>query len=258
MSGYGGIARVYDGEYGGMTADVDFYLRTLADERVRGPVLELGCGTGRVAIPVAVAGHRVTGVDLSEAMLRRARRRRRALSPEVAIRVRFSRQDMRTFAFPRRFSAAIVAFSTFNLLATASDRRECLERLADALEPGATLIMDLATPRPEICGPGACATSSRFMLPPWGHVVEKVVEQRHLPERNAFEIRYDYAVRRFTDGKLVDRLAVVFELARVERSEVELALYETGFDVDGVAGDYRGTRFRPEHPRMIVRARRLD
>lgn len=256
VSGYGDTARVYDGEYGGMTADVDFYLRTLADEGVRGPVLELGCGTGRVAVPLATAGHRVTGVDLSEAMLRRARRRRRSLPPEVAIRLRFSRQDMRSFAFPRRFSACVVAFSTFNLLPTADDRRQCVQRLAVALEPGAPLVFDLAAPRTRPCGPSAA--SSTFVLPGTGQVVEKVVEQRPLPGRNAFWVRYEYRVRRFADGEVVDRFEVVFELAKVERPEVESALYAAGFDVEAVEGDYRGTRFRPEHARMVVRARRLS
>ena len=178
MPSYGDLARIYDGEYGRMAADVDMFLRTVSDERLRGPILELGCGTGRVALPLAIAGHRVTGVDVSEAMLRRARTRRRAVDAEVAIRLRFSCQDMRRFHFPRRFHAALVAFSTFNLLPEPRDRLACLERLAASLEPGAPLILDLASPGVTPSATAATRFSSRFQMPPWGHVVDKVVEER--------------------------------------------------------------------------------
>lgn len=257
MAGYGDLARIYDGEYGRMAADVDLYLRAVGDERIGGPVLELGCGTGRIAVPLALAGHRVTGVDLSEAMLRRARARRRTLPPEVQIRLRFSRQDMRTFRFPRPFDAAVVAFSSFNLLPGPDDRAACLTCLAAALNPGAPLLLDLAAPGGS--GPAAAPMrfASRFLLPPRGHVVDKLVEQRLDPLRDVLLVRYDYRVRRWADDVEVDHLAVEFELARLHRAAVESALYAAGFDVETVAGDYRGTPFRPGAARMVVAARRL-
>lgn len=257
MASYGDIARIYDGEYGRMAADIDMYLRTFSDERIRGPILDLGCGTGRISLPLAVAGHRVTGVDVSEAMLRRARARRRALDAEAAIRLRFSCQDMRSFFFPRRFHAAVVAFSTFNLLPEPGDRAACLERLATALEPGAPLILDLASPGEAPSAAGVTRFSSRFQMPPWGHVVDKVVEERLDAGRGVVSVRYDYSVRRYVDDREIDRLTVEFELARIDRTELELALYGSGFDVESIDGDSRGTPFRRGSPRMIVRARRL-
>ena len=71
MSGYGSVAKYFDGEYDGFRQDIDFYLDRLQADRVRGPVLEPGCGTGRVVAPLAVAGFRVSGFDTSDAMLRR-------------------------------------------------------------------------------------------------------------------------------------------------------------------------------------------
>ncbi len=259
MGDYGSVARFYDDEYGRTRGDVDFYLERLASQRVRGAVLEPGCGTGRVAVPLALAGYGVTGFDRSEAMLRRARRRRLGLPPDARLRLRLSRQSMASFAFRHRFGAAILAFSTFNLLDDPDDRQECLRRLALHLEPGGLLLMDMvnaeaarrvtaaASPRPA----GIFVTAAR------GHVVEKTVEEREDPARRVTEVRYLYRQRRYDDDRIVGEVEVAFALARIPRAEVEAALYGLGFDVEAVFGDHAGHPVTPRSPRMIVQARRL-
>lgn len=256
MPGYGGIAKIYDGEYRDFSSDVALYLRLLAEERVRGPLLELGCGTGRVALPLVRAGHRVTGVDISQAMLARARRNRRALPPEDAMRLRFSLQDMTCFGFPRRFSAAIIAFSTLALVTEGEGRARCLELVHRHLETGGLLLVDLPHQRATGTG-GDARVAGRFRVSPWGHVVDKVVEERDAPDGGQRLVRYLYTVRRWTDDAVLDRFEVSFGLARLERREVEEALYGAGFDVEHVLGDYRGNPHGPRSPRMIFQARRL-
>jgi SAM-dependent methyltransferase len=256
MSGYGGIAKIYDGEYRDFSADVSLYLRVLADERIRGPILELGCGTGRVALPLARAGHRVTGLDISPDMLARARRHRRVLPAEEAIRLRFSIQDMTSFSFPRRFEAVLIAFSTLALVTDPEGRARCLERVQRHLDPGGLLLVDLPHPGAAAVA-GKTRVSSRFRVPPWGHVVDKVVEQRDAHGGRHRLIRYRYTVRRWTDNAVLDRFEVSFGLARLERRETEAALYAAGFDVERVLGDYNGNSLGPRSPRMIFQARRL-
>ncbi len=256
MPGYGGIASIYDGEYRDFDADVALYLSMLRDARVRGPVIELGCGTGRVALPVVRAGYRVTGVDISPEMLARARRRRRTLPAEQAMRLRFSLQDMTSFSFPRRFSAALVAFSTFALVTDPDGRASCLERIHHHLDPGGLLLIDL--PHPRATGDTDIARfETRFQVPPWGHVVDKVVEESDAPDGSYRLVRYRYTVSRYVDGNVVDRIEARFGLARLARREVEQLLYANGFDVEQVLGDYRGRPLGPRSPRMIFQARRL-
>lgn len=256
MVGYGDIAGIYDGEYRDFSSDVALYLSVLSDERVRGPVLELGCGTGRVALPLVRAGFRVTGVDLSPAMLARARRHRRGLPAEEAVRLRFSLQDMTRFRFPRRFSATIIAFSTFALLTDPDGRASCLERVHAHLDPGGLLLIDL--PQARGAGDGDVVRfDSRFRVSPWGHVVDKLVEERDAPEPGHRRVRYRYTVSRWADDTVVDRFEVGFGLARLSRGEVERGLYAAGFDVEGVLGDYRGNPHGPRSPRMVFQARRL-
>jgi len=252
----GGIAGIYDGEYREFSADIALYQRILDDERVRGPILELGCGTGRVALPLVRAGYRVTGVDIAPDMLARARRSRRTLSAEQAMRLRFSAQDMTRFAFPRRFQVSVIAFSTFALVTEAGGRASCLERVHRHLEPNGLLLIDLPHPH-GAADVGEIRIATSFRVPPWGHVVHKVVEERGAADGRQRSVRYRYTVHRWTDDAVVDRLEVSFGLARLERSEVESALYSAGFDVERVFGDYRGNPHGPSSPRMIFQARRL-
>lgn len=256
MSGYGSIAGIYDGEYRDFSADVALYLSILHDERVLGPLLELGCGTGRVALPLVRAGYRVTGVDVSPTMLAHARRHRSGLPADEAMRLRFSLQDMTRFSFPRRFSAAIIAFSTLALVTDPRARTRCLERSHAHLDPGGLLLIDLPQPR----GPGGNGVTrftNRFRLPPSGDVVDKLVEERDAADGSHRQVRYRYTVSRWTDDAVVERFELSFGLARLERREVEAALYGAGFDVERVLGDYRGTPHGPRSPRMIFQARRL-
>lgn len=253
VGSYGRQAGIYDGEYRNFHDDVDFYLDRLHSQRVRGPVLDLGCGTGRVSVPLATAGHRVTGIDRSRPMLRRAWRRRAGLAAEVAMRLRFSLQDMASFAFPRRFAVAVAAFSTFNMLTEPADRRACLARVAAHLEPGGLLLLDLiATGQ---APPTGRRFTSSFLVPPRGDVVHKEVEEGHDPSTGLTHVRYGYEVRGYADDRLRDRFDVDFATARLSRSEVEGLLYEAGFDVEEVVGDYRGNPISETSPRMLVQAR---
>jgi SAM-dependent methyltransferase len=255
MTGYGGIAKIYDGEYRDFSSDVALYLRILSDERVGGPILELGCGTGRVAVPLVRAGHRVTGIDISPEMLARARRNRRTLPVEDAMRLRFSRQDMTCFGFPRRFQAALIPFSTLALVTDVEARASCLERIHRHLEPDGLLLVDLPHPgaadAPDVC------LASHFRVPPWGHLIDKIVEERRTPGGRQLLVRYRYTVSRWADETVVDRFEVSFGLARLEFREVEQVLHATGFDVERVLGDYRGNPHGPRSPRMIFQARRI-
>src|SRR5262245_55351764 len=99
-----------------IAGDVAFYER-LAREG-SGPVLEIGCGTGRIAVPLAQAGLDVTGVDRSEAMLAVARRKFAALPTSVQAHVSLVNQDMTTLNLGRCFSFVFVPFRSFQHVLT--------------------------------------------------------------------------------------------------------------------------------------------
>jgi SAM-dependent methyltransferase len=99
----------------GPDAAIDWF-RAIAG-RTGGPVLELGCGTGRVAIPLAQDGHDVVGLDRSPAMLARAERHAR----REGVTLRLVEGDMRSFSFSEAFPLIAIPFNTFLMLAP-SDR----------------------------------------------------------------------------------------------------------------------------------------
>jgi SAM-dependent methyltransferase len=125
-------------------ADVNFYADYLRSPAQR--VLEMGCGTGRVAIALAMRGHTVIGVDSSEAMLRHARMKVRKLAATRLMNIQFLKHDMVTLDLGVRFPLIIVPYYTFNHLNGRMLRARCLETFAKHLLPGARAIIHAASP----------------------------------------------------------------------------------------------------------------
>jgi SAM-dependent methyltransferase len=124
------FASRYDEWSAPMTADVPFYIQ-LARE-ADGPLVELGVGNGRVAIPVAQAtGRPVIGVDSSPAMLKQARHR----AAEAGVELDLRQGDMRDLALDQPAGLIYCPFRALLHLPTWSDRRRTFERVAASLRP---------------------------------------------------------------------------------------------------------------------------
>jgi SAM-dependent methyltransferase len=135
VSAYDGFAAVYDAWSAHMTEDVDFYLDFYLERAAEadGPVVELGVGTGRVAIPIAErTGKRLVGIDSSSAMLAVARERGAAADVDLDLR----EEDMRDFALEEPAALVISPFRSLLFLPTWHDRRHVFERVAGSLRPG--------------------------------------------------------------------------------------------------------------------------
>ena len=137
-------AALYDWEYRRRRDDVRFYC-TLADER-GGPILDLGCGTGRLMLPLLRAGHTVVGVDRAAPMLARAAARLRRAAPGVRRRALLLRGDLRRLPVTRRFLLAIAAFHTIQHLATDRELTRFFAGVARTLRPGGWFVFDTFAP----------------------------------------------------------------------------------------------------------------
>jgi SAM-dependent methyltransferase len=111
-----------------------------------GPVLEVGCGTGRVLIPTARAGIEITGLDLSPFMLAVCRRNLAQESAETQARVRLVAGDMRNFDLDREFALVTLPFRPFQHLTSVEDQIACLRTIHRHLAPGGKLVLDLFNP----------------------------------------------------------------------------------------------------------------
>jgi SAM-dependent methyltransferase len=130
----------HDVECAGYAADLPLW-RRLAAER-GGPVLDLGCGTGRVALDLAQLGHDVTGVDVDPALVEALR----AGAREVGLAVQAEVGDIRALALGRRFPLAIAPMQVVQLLGGREERRRGLESVRGHLRPGGLLAAALANP----------------------------------------------------------------------------------------------------------------
>jgi SAM-dependent methyltransferase len=124
--------------------DVAFYLG-LAGEAT-GPVLELGCGNGRVLLPLARAGHDMTGLDLSRPMLDVLGDRLAREPRDVRDRVSLTAGDMCEFELGRRFGLIIIAFRSFQMLLTPEQEQRCLAAVRRHLLPEGRLVIDIFDP----------------------------------------------------------------------------------------------------------------
>lgn len=137
-------AELYDIVYSWYTPDIDYYVARA--KAANGPVLELGCGTGRVTLPMLQAGADVDGVDLEPTMLRRLEAKAAALG----LAPRVTQGDMRDFTMPRRYALALVTFRSFMHLHTTEDQLKALRCIREHLEPGGALVMNLFYPDPAL------------------------------------------------------------------------------------------------------------
>jgi SAM-dependent methyltransferase len=129
--------------------DIDLYL-ALA-ERTGGPILELAAGTGRLAVPLAAGGNRVTAVDLDPAMLARAKARASQAGPAATEHLTLVEADLVGLRLPDagRYGLAFIALNSILVLADRAAQRAALTTLAEHLAPGGVGVVDIWLPDAE-------------------------------------------------------------------------------------------------------------
>src|SRR4051794_551295 len=124
------------------------FLAGLADG---GAALELGIGTGRIALPLARRGVRVSGIDLSEAMVARLREKPGGADIDVTI------GDFATATVDGSFALAYLVFNTINNLTTQDGQVACFRNVAAHLEPGGRFVIEVGVPQLQRLPPGETA-----------------------------------------------------------------------------------------------------
>ncbi len=243
-------ARFYDAEYGDELDDLALYMGFAG--RTGGPILELACGTGRLLLPLAEAGYHVTGVDISEEMLRRARKK--AEDGGLLDRVTLIQGDMRTFQAPQKYAMAFVAVSSFMVLTTNQAILDTLENVRRHLHPGGLFVIDLFNPDPRLLAEG---DGRMVLLKEWreedGTLVQKFVIRRTDFATQIQHIEFVYDLTH-PDGRL-ERFVYPVALRYLWRNEGELLLEKAGFEVEAVYGSYDLDPHEDGAPNLIFVAR---
>ena len=140
---FGDWSDIYDSVYAYVRQDLPFYVEEAVASG--GPVLELGCGTGRVAVAVAKAGVDVVGLDSSPEMLEEAQHKADSL-PDGSGTLTLAHADMRSFELHRTFPLVIVPFRGILSLLTVEDQTSTLLNVRRHLAPGGRLVFNVFVP----------------------------------------------------------------------------------------------------------------
>lgn len=250
------LARLYDLDLSEDPGDLDLLIALAA--RAGGRVLELASGSGRLTVPLARAGHDVTGVDLDRAMLARARLAADSAGATVASRVRLVRDDARTVRLDDAggYALAVIPLNSIFLMGSRKDQAAAVATLAAHLAPGGLAMVDAWLPDAE----DLARYDGRVVLewtredPATGRTVTKTGSAIYEPATASVRLTTIFEEGRQGDPPVrwlrVDRLRLV--------SPDELAAFAemAGLEVETLAGDYELGPLHAAAERVVMVARR--
>ena len=236
--------------------DVAFYV----GEAVRsgGAVLEVGCGTGRILLPIARAGCTVTGLDASSSMLERCRERLGAEPEEVQARVALHHGDARDFDVGRQFGLVTAPFRVVQHLVTIGDQLAFLASVARHLEPGGRLVFDVFNPNfaALLAADGTEHEDTPEQALPDGRRFRRsarVRGVRWLDQVSEVELVYYLSAG---PGQPFARHAQAFDMRWYLPAELTHLLARAGFRVATIHGDMQGGALTDASPELVVFAER--
>ena len=238
--------------------DVAFYVSEAARAGRGSTILELGCGTGRVTLPLARAGHAVLAIDASPAMLSRAREKIAAEPDDVRHRATLLEADARALVLDdrREFDRVFAPFRVLQHFTAVDDQLRCLSVARRRLAPGGALAFDVFNPNYAALLRDRSVESEDTPEQPMadGRFVRRafrVVRVRLLEQVN--EVELTYYVR---DGANTQRVVQAFEMRWYTPIELEHLLARAGFHVDGMFGTFDRQPLRDDSPEIVVVAAR--
>lgn len=246
MTEYDPLSDLYDLEYS-HDYDLPFWLSLAARES--GPLLEWGAGTGRLAVPLAAAGHDVTAVELSEKMVERGKEKGGAVEWIVG--------DMRTAKPKRLYGLAVCAFNSFLCLTSVDDALAFLRNAREYLAPGGLLGIEVSAFSPEelVDPPGGPDLRHDFTRELANGRLDRFSVSRYDAATQLMHMRLFYE-RYGVSGALESRSAHELTIRIVGRSELNLMLQVAGFEVEAVYGGFEGEPFTSTSDHLIVLARK--
>ena len=216
-----------------------------------GPVLEIGVGTGRLAIPTASAGVNVVGLDLSQAMLDRADAKLRRYQPLTGV-LDLIRADMREFDLCKSFPLVTIPSNTLLLALSQEDQLRTLRCAARHLEPDGRLVFDVFIPGPDLL---ADRDISPFV---WGETVHPdtgnvVVMSAINRTDGATQINRETQIFEEYDGagRIVRRAELPIDLRYLFPAECHALVEQAGLVAERVHGGFDGQPLSEDSEEMI-------
>ncbi len=249
MSAFDGWADYYDLIHRGLPGEAEFYVGQAV--RIGGPALELGCGTGRLAIPMAMSGVDVVGLDNSAGMLEICREKHAAVGP-VSGSLELVEADMTVFSLRRQFRFVAMAYRTIMHLHLPAQQRAALKCVRAHLAPGGIFILNTWAPSPSTIAapqPAGFVEAGRYDLPDGGVVrhscrthfdgyLQRLVEEHRIEETDR-------------SGRVVESRSLPLVRTWTTLREMDNLVRLSGFDVEAVFGDFDCNPIGPSSTEMI-------
>ena len=242
------LAALYDSVWGGLADDVQMYEQFA--RRGDLPSLELGAGSGRVALHLARAGLDVVGIDTSLPMLARAEA---ALDPEAARHLRLVQADMRDFDLGgETFDLVYCAANTFQHLLTTDDQLAALGRVARHLAPGGLYVMQVRAPRAIDWGVERTPLYLRWVRPVPGGDGRLMRFDATTASAAAQTATTQHLFDRVSGDGTVTRRVVEYTLRYTGLPEWKLLLRSAGLRLTAVYGDHDLSPYTDESDTMVI------
>lgn len=234
-------APYYDLIHKGLPGEVEFYVGQAV--RMGGKTLELGCGTGRIAVTMAMSGVDVVGLDWSGPMLDLCREKLEAVSP-VTGSLCLVEADMTSFRLDTTFDFIAMAYRTFMHLENPEEQRSCLHAVHRHLKAGGVFILNTWIPKSDLVGRSATGTDEEL----FEVIGEYAIPGTEFRLRNSYRAYWDEFEQRIDEEHLLEELnkegvvlrCEILPLRRVWTTvrEMDNLVARCGFTVEEVFGDF--------------------
>jgi SAM-dependent methyltransferase len=252
---YETIARFYDAENADMTDDLELYSE-LAEE-VGEPILDVGCGTGRVMLHLAQEGYRVVGVDGAREMLARGQRKLKN-QPKLRPLVTFIQGDALNTTYSEAFKLILVPYNGLLHFREQIDQIALLQQLVSQMDDDGLLVLDLPNPG-EVYGsqdPDGIVLERMFVEPETGHtVMQNSVSSL---DRIAQQLHITWIYDEIGENNVVHRTFAPLVLRYVFPAELDLMLAAANLCRVQTYGDYMRGPFVDGCQRMVVLAEKME
>lgn len=245
---------------GTFRGDVEWYRRKAVESG--GPVLELGAGTGRIAIPIAEAGIAITALELDGGMLERLREKAAALPADASGRITLHQGDMRAFSLNDQYALAVIPFRAFLHNLTREDQLATLRCAHAHLRPGGELAFNVFHPSLEYMAANAGAYTGVWRWRATRTLTDgEFVVYSDTNKYDTVEQRVESLLRTEefgADGFLRRTNMMRIDLAYLYPSDIAGLLEASGFELVRMSGDFAGRPFERDGDELVVEARRRE
>ena len=239
----------YELEMAEFTDDLPFFLHHLPKE---GHFLELGCGIGRVSSRLTGPNRKLTGIDISHAMLLKAQ-------PKSSPFCRYVRMDMTALAFLNQFNAVVIPYNTLNLLIDNGSIAACLSGCRSVLADGGNLLLQIFVPSQSLLElNGKRSFQFQIFHTPTGDTVVKEILRTYDNHTQTLHIEERYRIRPISQKNCKSDFNISMTLCARQADWWFLALQENGYSVDHLYGSYDLAPFISGQSSCLLIAARRD